>query len=482
MLRTISGFMYTVVVLCLYVYAVHLIILLILFLLHKSDSEPSLPDFPRTAVPGVLVQIPLRNERFVVTDILRHVAQLDWPDGKLHIQVLDDSSDDTYDKAIAEVVKLQKSGFSISLIHRKAMDGYKAGALATGLTYHNCDYVAIFDADFTPNSHFLKRTIPYLINDPELAMVQTRWSYVNASSSRITRCQAIILDAHFVIDHIARNRSNLMMNFNGTAGVWRRKAIDRAGGWDKDMLAEDLDLSYRAQLKGLKCLYLPKVVSLSQLPGSIPAFIQQQNRWAKGAAQTFRKLWRRIIVSHFSLGKKMMALLHLGGYVTQLLYVLLILLSIPMTILHPSSPAYVQYSGVLFIVPLLYYAVGQTEPDLHGLKNLVYYPLLALLAVGCSISVSSSFMDGLLHRGGEFIRTPKFANNSNKQSRHPIYVENTGRYAWLTSIFVIYILLSLFTAYIHGNTRYVFPGLLFLLARLYYLLEYPIDKIRTRKA
>jgi cellulose synthase/poly-beta-1,6-N-acetylglucosamine synthase-like glycosyltransferase len=482
MLRTISGFVYTIVVLCLYVYSVHLIILLILFLLHKSGSEPSLPDFPRIAVPRVLVQIPLRNERFVVTDILRHVAQLDWPDGKLHIQVLDDSSDDTYDIAVTEVVKLQKSGYSISLIHRKAKDGYKAGALASGLAYHKCDYVAIFDADFSPNSHFLKRTIPYLINDPGLAMVQTRWSYVNASYSQITRSQAIMLDAHFVIDHIARNRSNLMMNFNGAAGVWRRNAIDLAGGWDQDILAEDLDLSYRAQLAGLKCLYLPKVVSLSQLPVSIPAFVQQQNRWAKGAAQTFRKLCRRIIVSPFSSAKKIMALLHLGGYVTQLLFVLLIFLSIPMTILHPNQPVYGQYSGVLFIVPLLYYAVGQTEPDLNGIKNLVYYPLLALLAVGCSLSVSWAFMDGLLHRGGEFIRTPKFANNSNKQSRHPIYVENTGRYAWLTTIFAVYVLLSLFIAYIYGNTHYVFPGFLFLLARLYYLLANHIDKITARKA
>jgi len=470
MLNTIIGLMYAAVIAVLVMYALHLVTLILLYLIHKSEGSPPLPDIGRTNVPAVLVQIPLRNERYVVENILQAVTNLEWPSDKLYIQVLDDSDDDTYELAISAVTKLQEHGYPITLLHRKHNIGYKAGALSVGMTYTDCDYIAIFDADFYPDPKFLQQTMPYLINDPNLAMVQTRWCFENTSFSYVTNCQAMALEGHFVIDHIARNRSKLLMNFNGTAGIWRRRAIEQSGGWQSETLAEDLDLSYRAQLAGWKFLYLPAVTSPSQLPRNVSAFKQQQRRWAKGAAQTLRKLAYPIIRSpHIRIGQKVMALLHLSGYITQLLFVLLIILSLPMTITYPTPPPYVQILGPISVIPLIYYALSQKALYHNGLKRIRYYPLLALLGIACSYDITSALFDGFLHWGGDFIRTPKFNSNNEKHKNGvPVYSELDETPTPKNIIFLLYTIFTIYIALTFGVAHYVIPSIMYITAQLLY--------------
>ena len=268
MITQMIGLLYTATLLGLTVYTLHIVVVVALYLWHRREASPLTPHIPEADLPIVTVQIPLRNERYVVQRILRGVAALDWPRDRLEIQVLDDSTDDTTALARSEVQRLQAQGLTIHLLHRDHSTGHKAGALAAGLRQARGEYIALLDADFCPPPDFLRRTVPHLVASPTLGMVQTRWVHLNAEYSAVTRAQAIALDAHFVVEHTARNRSGLLINFNGTAGVWRREAIEDAGGWQADTLAEDLDLSYRAQLAGWKVLYLPEVTAPA---GAAPA-------------------------------------------------------------------------------------------------------------------------------------------------------------------------------------------------------------------
>ena len=482
MLKAIFGFTYSAVVLSLVVYAIHLIILIILYVWHKSDEPPPLPNLNQSIVPSVLVQIPLRNERYVVDTILQAVTTIEWPKEKLHIQILDDSDDDTYRNAVSKVVKLQKDGYEISLIHRLNNEGYKAGALSVGLAYTDCDFVAIFDADFIPDSRFLQQTLPYFYENPELAMVQTRWEYENSSDSYVTKCQAMALDAHFVIDHIARNRSKLMMNFNGTAGIWKRSAIEKAGGWQIDTLAEDLDLSYRAQLAGLKCLYLPNIASPSQLPKNVNAFMHQQIRWAKGAAQTLRKLILVIVRSpNLSIWQKMMALLHLSGYFTQFLFLLLVVLSLPMTLLFPVPPAFIHLLGPISFVPLIYYGLSQTALYHRGLLRLRYYPLLALLAMASSFNIILALHEGILQWGGEFKIKPKKGNYGRESIATYEFNETSKIKTPKCTLFLIYTIGTLYIAFTLRTTYYVLPCVLFLIAQMLFYFTVQFDKKKIRE-
>lgn len=483
MLNTIFGFLYAAVVIVLFIYALHLVTLLILYLIHKSEGAPPLPDIDMAVVPAVLVQIPLRNERYVVENILQAVTQLDWPSAKLQIQVLDDSDDDTYELVVSTATRLQACGYQISIIHRKYKEGFKAGALSVGMAYSDCEYIAIFDADFSPDPKFLQQTIPYLINDPELAMIQTRWSFENTTYSYVTNCQAMALDGHFVIDHIARNRSNLLINFNGTAGIWRRSAIEQSGGWQSETLAEDLDLSYRAQIAGWKFLYLPAVTSPSQLPRSANAFKQQQKRWAKGSAQTLRKLATPIIRSpNINVGQKIMAILHLSGYITQFLFVLLIVLSLPMTILYPAAPVYVQVLGPISVIPFIYYALSQIALHHNGLMRARYYPLLALLSIACSYDIALSMIDGLLNWGGDFIRTPKFTSDIDTSKNDvPYYKESGVKHIQKNVPFLIYIAVTLYLALSSSVTHYVLPGMMYIAAQILYQITVCLEQRKMRE-
>jgi len=419
MIKLLANF-YTIVLGILALYALHITILIVLYLRHKREPIPPLPSLPESAMPSVTVQVPLRNEQYVVKRVIQAIAALEWPQEKLEIQILDDSSDETTALAKLEAAKLQTQGLDIKVLHRTKPQGHKAGALAKGLQKTKGEFIAIFDADFCPAPDFLKRTVPHLAANPQLGMVQARWGHLNARASAITQAQALLLDAHFTVEHIARNRSNLLMNFNGTAGVWRRKAIETSGGWQSDTVAEDLDLSYRAQLQGWKILYLPNVVANAELPPLITAFKQQQYRWAKGAAQVFRKLIKPILTSpKLNVAQKLMASLHLSAYITQPLFLLMLILTLPVILYSPSLPNLAAILGTLLMIPPLLYILGQVELYNDWPKRILSYPVVMLLGMGISWNNTLALIDGLTHWGGPFVRTPKVPAHVKKSERQP---------------------------------------------------------------
>src|SRR5262249_18684844 len=246
--------------------------------------------------PVVTVQLPIYNEMYVVERLIDAVCQIDYPRDKFEVQVLDDSTDETRQIARAMVERCRNQGIDIHYLHRDIRTGFKAGALAHGLKSAKGQFIAIFDADFIPSREILFKTIDQFTN-PEIGMVQVRWGHINSEYSLLTKIQSIMLDGHFVIEHTARNRSGRFFNFNGTAGIWRREAIETSGGWQHDTLTEDLDLSYRAQMRGWKFMFVPDVVAPAEVPVEINSFKSQQHRWAKGSIQTARKILPLVLKS-----------------------------------------------------------------------------------------------------------------------------------------------------------------------------------------
>jgi cellulose synthase/poly-beta-1,6-N-acetylglucosamine synthase-like glycosyltransferase len=293
---------------------------------------PKVRDWPR-----VTVQLPIFNERYVIERLVEAVSRFDYPRELLDVQVLDDSTDETSEVANACVERHAAQGMPIVYIHRTNRQGYKAGALENGLKTSQGEYIAIFDADFIPEPDFLRRTIPYFVdpaNGPKIGMVQTRWTYLNRDYSLLTQVETILLDGHFVVEHGARSRRGTFFNFNGTAGVWRRRAIEEAGGWEHDTLTEDTDLSYRAQLKGWKFLYLPQIECASELPVDMNGFKAQQARWAKGLMQTANKILPRVMKSDAPWHIKAEAFFHLTANISYPLMVLFSAMLLPAMIVR----------------------------------------------------------------------------------------------------------------------------------------------------
>ena len=363
--------------------------------------------------PAVTVQLPLYNEMYVAERLIRAVAAMDYPRDKLHIQILDDSTDETHRIVARTVAEQQRAGLDIEHLHRTDRTGFKAGALEAGLARATGELVAIFDADFVPRSDYLRRIVPHFAA-PEIGMVQATWDHLNRDYSLLTRIQAVLLDGHFLIEHAARNRSGRFFNFNGTAGVWRRRAIEDAGGWQHDTLTEDLDLSYRAQLAGWKFLFLPELKVPAELPVEINAFKRQQFRWAKGSVQTGRKLLGRILRAPVPLRVKSEAFVHLTNNLSYLLMVVLSLLVFPAMIARRGSGIWslALIDAPLFLCAtvsvLVFYLAGQIaarEGRWAGLKSLV--PVLGL-GIGLAINNSRAVLEGLSGDVGVFERTPKY--------------------------------------------------------------------------
>ncbi|HSK80929.1 MAG TPA: glycosyltransferase, partial [Thermoanaerobaculia bacterium] len=327
-------------------YGIHRFLLAMLYLKTRRLGPERPPDPEKW--PVVTVQLPLYNEMYVAERLIDAVCRLDYPQERLEIQVLDDSTDETAEIVAAAVARHLKRGVDIHHLHRADRAGFKAGALAAGLARARGGLVAIFDADFVPRPDFLKQAVPYFA-DPSLGLVQGCWDHLNRGYSLLTRIEAILLDGHFVIEHTARNRSGCFFNFNGTAGVWRREAIVTAGGWEHDTLTEDLDLSYRAQLSGWRFLYLPELAVPSELPVDINGFKSQQHRWAKGAAQTGRKLLGKVLRAPLPFRVKLEAFVHLTNNASYPLMVLLALLVFPAMVLRRGTPI---VSILLIDVPL----------------------------------------------------------------------------------------------------------------------------------
>ena len=415
---------YLTVLMCLAVFGFHRTMLVLLYFRHKRNRPEPRARFTEEQLPRVTVQLPLFNEMYVVERLLDAVARLDYPRDRLEIQVLDDSNDETQGICRRKVHELHKAGFDIKYIHRDDRTGYKAGALEHGLGSASGELVLVFDADFVPAREMLQETVHYF-TDPEVGMVQARWGHVNRDYSRLTEVEAIMLDGHFVIEHTARQRSGRFFNFNGTAGIWRVKTITDAGGWEHDTLTEDMDLSYRAQLKGWQFIYLFDLISPAELPVEMNSFKSQQFRWAKGSIQVARKLLPTILRSGVSWRIKCEALFHLCNNFAYPLLLMLAVLLLPNLLVRTTHG----WREVLLIdLPLFFgttlsvisfYIVAQREVSPRGWKNRIkFLPLMLAVGIGLCINQTRAVVEALVGRETEFVRTPKHGVASRKEDWH----------------------------------------------------------------
>lgn len=402
---------YVVCALLLACYALGTLILLVLYVRHRRENRtPRQPEVSEW--PMVAVQLPIYNELYVIERLLEACASLDYPRDRMLIQVLDDSTDETVTLVERKVAELRQRGLQIEQIRRPNRIGYKAGALAYGLTLiPDVPYVAIFDADFQPEPDFLKRTVPFLMDDPDLGMVQARWGHLNRDDNVLTRWEAVAVDGHFVVEQTARNRSGFLMNFNGTGGVWRVEAIADAGGWQDNTLTEDLDLSYRAQLEGWRFLYLPDVVVPGELPPDIAAFKQQQARWAKGSIQCMVMLLPQIWRSRrISLGQRMMATMHLCQYLVHPLIILMLLITPVLLISKNLQELPLGPLGFAWIAPPLVFVLSQQALYRDWKRRVIELPALVAFGTGIAWTNAGAVISGLIGKKGEFKRTPKYAH------------------------------------------------------------------------
>ena len=375
-----------------------------------AGETPQLPE----ELPVVTVQLPLFNERYVVQRLIAAVAALDWPRDRLELQVLDDSTDDTRDLCVAEVAALRERGFDAVHLHRDEREGFKAGALAAGLLRARGDLVLVLDADFVPPADFLRRAVG-CFGDPCVGMVQARWEHLNRDYSALTRVQALLLDGHFAIEQRVRHRDGLFFNFNGTAGLWRRQAIDDAGGWSAGTLTEDLDLSYRALLRGWRFEYLPQLAAPAELPAHMNAFKSQQFRWAKGSVQVARKLLGPVMSAPLPWRTKVEAFFHLTQNVPYLVTLVLAVLTVPVLVLAPEAqPHWLELSVAAALalgtagVLAAYCVTSQwSRGPRRALSVLPWLPVLVAVTAGISVSQSRAVIEGAAGHQSPFVRTPK---------------------------------------------------------------------------
>ena len=424
---SVLGVVYLVAALAVAFYGANALLLAALYLRRRRESAPHAPQ-PK-AWPLVTVQLPIYNEFYVVERLIDAVARLDYPREQLQIQVLDDSTDETTRLARARVEYHRAQGLDIQLLHRHDRFGFKAGALAQGLESASGELIAIFDADFLPPADFLKRTVPHLVHRPRLAFVQTRWGYLNDRYSALTRAQTIALDGHFVVEHLGRNRNGLLMNFNGTAGIWRREAIETAGGWHADTLIEDVDLSFRAQLAGWQALYLPEVECPAELPPQTAAFKRQQARWATGQAQCLVKLTGPLLHGRIDSGSdavsetqvagrtdlplswpaRIEGILHLSVWLAHPMSMVLLLLTLPMVLGRIPMAFNLTIFWLVALGPVVAFALSQRHLYADWKRRMMLMPVLALLGTGLALSNTVAIARGLIGRDRVFKRTPKFS-------------------------------------------------------------------------
>jgi cellulose synthase/poly-beta-1,6-N-acetylglucosamine synthase-like glycosyltransferase len=401
---------YVSVLLVLSAYGSHRYYMAYLYYRHKFRLPTPKRRFEQ--LPRVTVQLPIFNEMYVVNRLIGAVCRLDYPRELLEIQVLDDSTDETREIASACVARWREQGMDVRYVHRTHREGFKAGALEHGLRLAKGEFVAVFDADFVPDPDFLRRTV-HFFTDPKIGMVQVRWEHLNREYSALTQCQGILLDGHFVIEHTARNRSGAFFNFNGTAGVWRRETIHSAGGWQHDTLTEDLDLSYRAQLKGWQFVFLPQVTAPAEIPVEMNAFKSQQHRWAKGSIQTAMKLLPRIFKAPLPVHVKREAFFHLTANFAYLLMIPLALL-MPISVMVRVGHGW--FEVLLLDIPFFaaatasvcsFYWASQREIGLSIWQRLKYMPFLMALGIGLSVNNARAVVEALLGQESGFTRTPK---------------------------------------------------------------------------
>jgi cellulose synthase/poly-beta-1,6-N-acetylglucosamine synthase-like glycosyltransferase len=450
---------YFIVLILLASYGAHRYVLVYLYYKNRKNRTTEPPgNFPE--LPRVTVQLPIFNEQFVVERLLDSITRLNYPLEKLDIQVLDDSTDETIAVARGLVNHYAAKGFPISYHHRSNREGFKAGALAEGLKTAQGEFVAIFDADFVPPDDFILRVIHHF-SDPTIGMVQTRWTHINRNYSFLTEVEAILLDGHFVLEHSGRARSNVFFNFNGTAGMWRRRAIDDAGGWQHDTLTEDTDLSYRAQLKGWKFVYLQDVECPAELPVEMTAFKTQQARWAKGLIQTSKKILPQVLKSDQRFHVKLEAWYHLTANLSYPLMIVLSVLLLPAMIIR----FYQGWFQMLYIdLPLFmastfsissFYLVSQRElfPG-KWFRALIYLPFLMALGIGLTVTNTRAVLEALLGKQSDFARTPKYHVESKKDKVRPNkYRRGLGWVPWVELLIGCYFAITVY--YAIDNENYI---------------------------
>ena len=403
--------MYSLALGLLLLFSLHRHVLVRLYYKHKDT--PRTPKGSFSSLPRVTIQLPVYNEYYVVERLIRSVAQIDYPSELLEIQVLDDSTDETSNLAERVVKELQVDGQSAVYIHRDSREGFKAGALENGLKMAIGEYVAVFDADFLAPREFLHETIHYF-TDEKVGMVQTRWGHLNRDYSLLTKVQSIFLDGHFVMEHGARSRAGLFFNFNGTAGIWRKSCIEDAGGWQHDTLTEDLDLSYRAQMKGWNFAFLEDVVSPAEVPVEMNAWKSQQFRWSKGSVQTARKLLGPVLRSSLTFRVKVEAVIALTANFSYLLMAMVALLIFPAVL---SRLDFGWYRIFVVDLPLFFAATGavsrfyiysQREVYSDWKTRIKYIPCVLAIGMGISFNNARAVIEALVGHQSAFNRTPKY--------------------------------------------------------------------------
>lgn len=386
----------------------------------KNKDKNPVEKADRGEQPMVTVQLPVYNELYVVERLIDAVCALDYPREKLEIQVLDDSNDETVDVIAAAVEAKRTQGYDIVQVRRENRVGFKAGALRHGMEIAKGDFIAIFDADFVPKPNFLNDTLRHFTND-RIGMVQTRWEHLNNEFSLLTRAQGIALDGHFVIEQQVRNKSGFFINFNGTAGVWRRECIVDAGNWQDDTLTEDLDLSYRAQLKGWNFVFLNDVTSPAELPSEINALKSQQFRWTKGAIETAKKILPRVWKSNLSLGMKLECTVHLTNNLVFPFILIVGILNVPLVFIKSTGRyetffAFMSIFVLAFISSFLFYLYSQKDVYPDWKKRIFLFPLFMSGSMGFSVNNTRAVLEGLFNKKSAFIRTPKFKIETEKDS------------------------------------------------------------------
>ncbi len=434
------------------------------FLYYRHKFALPTPKTKLVTLPRVTVQLPIFNEMYVVERLIDSVCRIEYPRDLFEVQVLDDSTDETCAIATAVVDRWRAAGIDIVYVRRTNRIGFKAGALENGLHSAKGELVAVFDADFVPAPDFLTRTVPFF-SDAKTGMVQVRWGHLNREFSLLTQAQSILLDGHFMIEHTARNRSGCFFNFNGTAGIWRRETIQDAGGWQHDTLTEDLDLSYRAQLKGWQFVFLPDIVSPAEVPVDMNAYKSQQHRWAKGSIQTAKKLLPTILRSSLPFRIKREAFFHLTN---NFAYLLIVVLSVMMPLSMIIRFKHNLYATILLDLPIFvsatfsvsfFYVATQREIGAGWWERIKYLPFLMSLGIGMAINQAKAVLEALFDRQSDFARTPK----TGSEGRSVLSVKKAyrGKRSWVPFIeigFGAYFTAAIYYAWDHD----IWPSLPYL--------------------
>ncbi|MBT8287948.1 MAG: glycosyltransferase [Bacteroidia bacterium] len=456
---------YSLALILIFLYALAQLNLLVNYLTAKQKNSKA-PKFNLEnpdEIPFVTIQLPVYNELYVMDRLLDNIAKLDYPRDKFEIQVLDDSTDESLQSTARHIAQLQESGLDIKHVLRDDRTGFKAGALKEGLKTAKGEYIAIFDADFLPNPDWLKRTIPYF-KDSEIGVVQTRWGHLNRNYSLLTKVQAFALDAHFTLEQVGRNSKGHFINFNGTAGIWRKRCIIDAGNWEGDTLTEDLDLSYRAQLKNWKFKYLEEVETPAELPVVISAARTQQFRWNKGGAENFRKmLWRILKSKNVPFKTKLHGILHLLNSSMFLFVLIVALLSIPMLYIK-NEYAYLKTYFIamsFFVVSTLIFFICYwfmfKRTYGSGTKSFIQYIVMFItffsIAMGFSLHNSIAVLEGHLGKKSEFIRTPKFniSSLSDSWKGNKYLKKGLSAHVIIEGLLVLYFGFGLYSAFVVGD-------------------------------